>query len=146
MLVKSSILVHANSIVSLSPLLSSATLSLCLPACLPLCLLSFRFRTFYRAAVPTHVRNRPRFSPTPYLLSICSGLCHSLSKSNSSHPITPPFSRSLGLGPGRSHLRVDWIPHACNRQVSWVLLAEFRKSECSFVTKQVELSKPQLRS
>jgi len=27
-------------------------------------------------------------------------------------------------------------------QVSWVLLAEFRKFEHSFVTKQVELSKP----
>src|SRR5712671_6893108 len=60
MLVKSSILVHTNSTVSLSPL----------PACLPpLCLLSFRFRTFYRAAVPTHVRNRPRFLPP---LLICS--------------------------------------------------------------------------
>ena len=110
MLVKSSILVHTNSTVSLSPL----------PACLPpLCLLSFRFRTFYRAAVLTHVRDRPRFLPP---LLNCSrsaralrtfvsnaGLCHSLSIHQfSSHPFlshswtsTQPISLTCRLDSSR---------------------------------------------
>jgi len=109
-LVKSSIVVHANSTVSLSSLLSCATLSLSLY--LPVSLSPFL--SISNVLPPRRADPRSGSSSSPPLL-VCSqsaralrtfvsnaGLYHSLSKS----------IHSLGLRPGRSHLRVDWIPHA----------------------------------
>jgi len=104
MLVKSSILVHANSTVSLSPLLSCATLNLSLPAYLPFACFSFDFERFTVPPCRLAFGIVLNFCP-PLRRLICSrsaralrtfvsnaGLCHSLSKSIGSRLLILPLA------------------------------------------------------